>query len=203
EPVKEGQSLLVKQLTTVRVPRIFEKAFEKALKPGEEGYLRDKTAPRSMGEGQPIFYGDLYEEGVTVPLIIKAPGVTQPGGVCKRPVEFIDTFPTLFDLCGIPQPPGVEAISMKGLLRKPDMVWKKGAITMTGSPENATIRTDRYRYWEYNASRGSSKYKVALFDHQTDPGEFYNVAEDPKCTDVVAELHGLLHGGWKACLPPD
>jgi len=64
EPVKEGQPLLVKQLTTVRVPRIFEKAFEKALKPGEEGYLRDKTAPRSMGEGQPVFYGDLYEEGV-------------------------------------------------------------------------------------------------------------------------------------------
>jgi len=64
EPVKEGQSLLVKQLTTVRVPRIFEKAFEKALKPGEEEYLRDKTAPRSMGEGQPIFYGDLYEESV-------------------------------------------------------------------------------------------------------------------------------------------
>ena len=61
EPVKEGQSLLAKQLTTVRVPRI----FEKALKPGEEGYLRDKTAPRSMGEGQPIYYGDLYEEGVT------------------------------------------------------------------------------------------------------------------------------------------
>jgi len=64
EPVKEGQSLLVKQLTTVRVPRIFEKAFEKALKPGEEGYLMNKTAPRTMGEGQPIFYGDLYEEGV-------------------------------------------------------------------------------------------------------------------------------------------
>ncbi len=64
EPVKEGQSLNVKQLTTVRVPRIFEKAFEKALKPGEEGYLMDKTAPRAMGEGQPIYYGDLYEERI-------------------------------------------------------------------------------------------------------------------------------------------
>jgi len=62
EPVKEGQSLNVKQLTTVRVPPIFENAFKKALKPGEEGYLMDKTAPRAMGEGQPIYYGDLYEE---------------------------------------------------------------------------------------------------------------------------------------------
>ena len=154
-----------------------------------------------LGEHYQWRKGPLYEEGVTVPLIIKAPGVTQPGSVCKRPVEFIDTFPTLFDVCGIPQPPGIEAISMKSLLENPARPWKKGAITIVGGPQNATIRTDRWRYWEYSAQKGA-RGGVALFDHETDPGEFYNLAQDPKYKDVVAELHGLLQGGWKACLPP-
>jgi len=99
------------------------------------------------------------------------------------------------------------------LLEDPSRPWKKGAITMTGGTQNITIRTDRYRYWEYNAKTGSKaetkggakasgKSGVALFDHETDPGEFYNLADDPKHKDVVDELHGLLQGGWKACLPP-
>lgn len=159
-----------------------------------------------LGEHYQWRKGQLYEEGVTVPMIMKVPGVTKPGSICKRPVEFIDVFPTLFDVCGIPQPPGIEAISMKPLLENPSRQWKKGAITVQGGPANGTIRTDRWRYWEYGAKGGGQigvRSGVALFDHQTDPGEFVNLAKDPKCKDVVAELHGLLQGGWKACLPPE
>lgn len=150
--------------------------------------------------------GQLYEEGVVVPMIIKAPGVTQPATICKRPVECVDVFPTLFDLCGIPQPPKIEAISMKPLLQNPARPWKKGAIALSGE-QNVSIRTERWRYWEYN-QRGSGKkahnnFKVALFDHQNDPGEFKNLAEDPQYKDVVAEMHALIQGGWKGCLPPE
>jgi len=140
--------------------------------------------------------GQFYDEGATVPLVIKAPGVGKPGGVCKRPVEIVDIFPTLFDLCGMPQPKGIEAISMKPLLEQPDRPWKKGAITMRGGPEKRAIRTERYLYWE-DKQQGDT-----LFDLQTDPGEFVNLIKDPKCKDTIAELHGLLEGGWKACLPP-
>jgi len=52
-------------------------------------------------------------------MIVRSSGVTKPGSVCKRPVEFIVVFPALFDLCGIPQPSAVEAIGMKPLLEEP------------------------------------------------------------------------------------
>ena len=71
EPLKEGQPLLAKHLTVKRYPAAFKDAFEKAMKPGDEGLLKDRTAPRNMGEGQPIFYGDLYGEDITeLPVIV-------------------------------------------------------------------------------------------------------------------------------------
>jgi len=86
---------------------------------------------------------------------------------------------------------------MKPLLEQPGRLWKRGAITMHRDPQHRAIRTERYLYWE----EGSSDDAV-LFDCQTDPGQFVNVVKDPKYKDPVAELHGLLARGWKACLPP-
>jgi len=140
--------------------------------------------------------GPLYEESTRVLLHILAPGITKPGSVCERPVESIDIFPTMFDLCGIPQPPGIEAVSMKPLLEDPNRPWKKGAL-MWGGRRGKSIVTERWRYSERVGKPGSAQ----LFDHENDPGEFVNLAKDPKHKDVVARLKKLLDGGWKACRP--
>jgi len=140
--------------------------------------------------------GPLRQESTGVVLLFRAPGVTKPGSVCERPVESMDIFPSLCDLCGLPEPPGIEAISMRPLLENPDRSWKKGAL-MWGGRRAKSIVTERWRYDEY---LGRSKRKE-LFDHKSDPGEFKNLANDPKYTDVVARLSRLLNGGWKACLP--
>jgi len=41
----------------------------------------------------------LWEETTRVPLIIVAPGVTQPGRRCERTVSLLDLYPTLAELC--------------------------------------------------------------------------------------------------------
>lgn len=46
--------------------------------------------------------GWMYEGGIRVPLIVRAPGVTQPGSVCDQPVVSTDFFPTLLELAGLP-----------------------------------------------------------------------------------------------------
>jgi iduronate 2-sulfatase len=140
--------------------------------------------------------GPLYEESTRVLMLMKAPGLTKPGTVCKRPVETIDVFPTMSDLCGIPQPPDIEAMSMRPILQDPGAPWKKGAL-MWGGKTRRSIVTDRWRYNEYI---GRSE-KVELFDHDNDPKEFTNLAADAGRADEVARLSGLLKGGWKACLP--
>lgn len=149
-----------------------------------------------LGEHYMWRKGQLRDESTMVALMMRAPGVTKPGSVCKRPVETIDIFPTLLDLCGVPPPKGIEALSMRPLLENPDSPWKKGAL-MHGGSRARSICTERWRYSEYEKAPD----RAELFDQQSDPGEFTNLAKDPKHGDVVAELSALLKGGWKACLP--
>lgn len=104
EPLEEGQPLLEKHLKTVRIPSVFEEAFKGALKPIDKGLLKDQTAPRKMGAGQPIFYGDLYDVGimelpvivgrgydlVTIPIETRSASGLQPGGYVRIYAVFDD-----------------------------------------------------------------------------------------------------------------
>ena len=143
--------------------------------------------------------GALRDESTMCALMMRAPGVTTAGSVCQRPVESIDIFPTLLDLCGVPMPERLEATSMRPLLADPTRPWKKGALMGSGK-RGRSICTERWRYNEY-AKRGKRPGRAELFDQQKDPGEFQNLAQDPQHGDVKAELSRLLQGGWRACLP--
>jgi iduronate 2-sulfatase len=136
----------------------------------------------------------LFEESCRIPLIIRAPGVTPAGSISKRPVSQIDLFPTLADLCGLGLPSGKEGISMVPLLRDPNRAWRKGAFTYRSN--GTSVRTERYRYNEWGGPE-----KAELYDHETDPRELRNLANDSKYKDVVAELSAMMKGGWKAALP--
>ena len=87
----------------------------------------------------------LFENAARVPFIIVAPGTAKAGAVCNRSVELIDIYPTLADLCGLGVPGGLEGISMKPLLMRPERPWKKAAFTSQG-PRRHSLRTERYRY---------------------------------------------------------
>ena len=50
----------------------------------------------------------LFERSCRVPLVIYDPRQTTGGRVCPRTVEFVDLYPTLVDLCGLPKPPAVD-----------------------------------------------------------------------------------------------
>ena len=45
----------------------------------------------------------LWEEATHAPLIMAVPGLTRPGTRCTRTVSFIDIYPTLADVCGLPK----------------------------------------------------------------------------------------------------
>jgi uncharacterized sulfatase len=141
--------------------------------------------------------GSLYEESARVAWIWKVPGVTPKGARCARAVETIDTFPTLFDLCGIPQPEKIEGVSMKPLLEDPSRPWKKGAISWAaGKGTVVSLQTKRFRF-----NKRLSDGFTELYDHERDPKEFKNVAGDPAYAADAARLAKDLEGGWKACLP--
>jgi arylsulfatase A-like enzyme len=148
-----------------------------------------------------------YEIATRVPLIITTPDMKKHGITTKALTEFVDIYPSLSDICGLPLPNHLEGISFKTLLDNPDQSWKKAAFSLyprkvadVGKVMGQTIRTDRYRYVEWT-NADNSFFRAELYDHQTDPDENFNIAHRPENADVVKNLSKILHDGWRGALP--
>lgn len=127
----------------------------------------------------------LWEEATRVPFIIVAPGIAKPNSVCERTVNLMDIYPTLLSLCDLPSKEGLEAVDILPLLRNPKLPWDHPAITTYGKGNHA-VRTERWRYIEYN-----DKTKE-LYDHDADPYEWKNLASDPKYANTIKKLASWL-----------
>ena len=126
----------------------------------------------------------LFEQGAKAPLIIRNPKADGKGQSCRRIVEFVDIYPTLTELAGLPTPKQVEGRSLKRLLDNPLTQWNGTAITQVLRPADnrlkepvmgRSIRTERWRYSDW----GEGKYGEELYDHFADPMEFNNLALNP------------------------
>jgi uncharacterized sulfatase len=134
----------------------------------------------------------VFEESARVPLVIAAPNV--PGGkTCDGLVELVDVYPTLVQLASLPAMSGLEGTSLVPLLADPAdsaHAWKKNAFTQVvhGEVVGRSIRTDRFRYTEWDEGRAG----VELYDHDSDPHEYVNLADDAELAVVRSHLHKLL-----------
>jgi len=137
----------------------------------------------------------LFEESCRTPLIVAAPGMAA-GKRCRRTVELLDLFPTLADLCAIEPPTELEGVSLRSLLEDPNTDWDRTAYTVRRSNRNGqavigrTIRTDHWRYTEWNGGREGRE----LYDHANDPLEQRNIANDPQHARVVRGMSDSLRG---------
>ena len=123
----------------------------------------------------------LWENTTRAPLLWAVPGMTKPGSVCERTVDFMSIYPTLMDLCGIPKPDHVEGRSIKALLENPTAAWDQPAMT-TYMFNNHAVRNEGWRYIRYN--NGDEE----LYNELTDPNEWTNLAADPQYAGTKAEL---------------
>jgi iduronate 2-sulfatase len=149
----------------------------------------------------------LFEPSARVPMIISAPGMKSAGKGTTQIVELIDLYPTLADLCGLKTPENLPGKSLKPQLDDVSAPSKGFALTQVrragggggkakgqgkagggGVFHGYSLRTDRFRYTEWD---GGAK-GVELYDHQNDPQEFDNLANDPKFKDEVARLSKQL-----------
>lgn len=94
-------------------------------------------------------------------------------------------YPTLIDLCSLPERFELEGASLRPLLENVAAEWDRPSLTTHGR-NNHALRSDRYRYIRY--SDGSEE----LYDHQHDAHEWRNLADDPQYADIKAELANWL-----------
>lgn len=127
----------------------------------------------------------LWEEATRSPLLFVVPGMTKPGSVCHRTIDFMSLYPTLCDLCGLETPKHVQGKSIKHLLADPNGKWDEAAVT-TYLFQNHTVRTERWRYIRY--ADGSEE----LYDHNADPHEWTNLAKETRFAEVKKDLSKWL-----------
>lgn len=131
--------------------------------------------------------GKVFHSGATLKknLLVVGP---RPGqwlkGLDKKVHELLSIYPTLVDLCGLPAKPRLEGVSLRPLLEDPKADWKHVAVSTLGH-NNHAVRDERWRYIRH--ADGS----VELYDHQTDPNVWKNLAAEsptPAHAKVIAQL---------------
>jgi arylsulfatase A-like enzyme len=134
-----------------------------------------------LGEKHHWEKSTLWEEANRAPLLFAAPGITRPGGRCKRTVSFLDVYPTLVDLCGLPPKRELEGESLVPLLRDPEAPRRRPALT-THKRGNHAVRSERWRYIRYRD--GTEE----LYDMESDPLQWTNLAKDRRYAAFKRDL---------------
>lgn len=137
-----------------------------------------------IGEKNRFAKHSLWEEATKVPLLMAGPGIPA-GQSCSKPVELLDLYPTLLDLCNLPPNARNEGESIRPLLTDPSQDWEHAAITTYGW-RNHAIKTERYRYLLFED--GSEEF----YDHQEDENEWHNRASESRYESIKAALKAQL-----------
>lgn len=162
-------------------------------------------------------YGDWskhtnFELDTHSPLIVSAPEMTAKGEKTRALVEFVDIYPSLCELAGLDLPKHLQGSSFAPLLDDPEKEWKKAAFSQypRGPFDEAgfrpimgySVRTDGYRFTRWQSFyHPDSVIAIELYDHQKDPGETINVADQPAYQKTVDEHAAILDQGWQAVVP--
>ena len=159
--------------------------------------------------------GSLYEGGTRAPLIVRWPGVTKAGSVCRQPVSSIDFYPTFLDITGLAGDPkhnaDMDGLSLVPLLKKPTAELKRKALYWhyphyyaTTSPVSS-IRQGDWKLLEYlpapaspDTSRGGGgpNKRIELYNLKRDIGEKNNLAE--RMPEKAEQLRKRLDAWRKA-----
>ena len=144
-----------------------------------------------------------FELATRAPLLISVPKSKTAGKKCDAPVEFVDVYPTLAELCGLPTAATkIDGTSLKNFLDDPTAPATDVAISQYPRRDTATgtdvmgysIRDSRWRATFWRDRNGPKIIATELYDEQNDPTETVSLANKP-------EYKGLLDSFAKH-LPP-
>ncbi|MEO0446735.1 MAG: sulfatase [Verrucomicrobiota bacterium] len=135
-----------------------------------------------------------FEISTRAPLLLRVPGMKQPGTAWEAPVEFLDLYPTLCELAGLSIPEGPEGASLAGLFRDPRVLPPKQVACSEMNRRGRIGRSIRSADFRYTEWRNPSGQIVAreLYDHRD--GEFLETK------NVIDEAHPDIALGLSAQL---
>lgn len=153
----------------------------------DHGYL--------LGEHHKFQKQHLFEEATRVPFIVSVPWINkQHGQATKHITELLDLYPTLADLSGLKPPKNLHGSSLVPLLKNPSTdTWTKELAFTISRNGGESIRTQNWRFTHWGFGSGG----MELYDLRKDPGEFTNLANDPKYKKSLKKLKAQLESKRK------
>ncbi len=157
----------------------------------------------------------LFEQSTRVPLIIAAPGISKKGEAAPTPVGLIDLYPTLTAICGMNESKNAQGQNLAPILKDPTQAgrgWALSEVTRGDATRAAasvdagsdakgflgyTLRTQRWRYTEWDQGKQGRE----LYDHDRDPKELTNLADDPAQAATLKELSAQLRDAVRSTFP--
>lgn len=150
------------------------------------------TSNRPLKAGK----GWLYEGGIRVPLLVRWPGVIQPGSVAETPVISADFYPTLLEAAGLPlveeqHRAGISLIPVfnKAKLPPRSLFWHYPHYGNQGGSPGSAVRNGEWKLIHWYTG---DKYE--LYNLKNDIGETTNLVEKhPRtATRLKKELNAWL-----------
>jgi arylsulfatase A-like enzyme len=143
-----------------------------------------------------------FELATRAPLLISVPHAKTAGQKCDAPVEFVDVYPTLADLCGLKIPDGLDGRSLKPFIESPGAPHQtKVAISQyprgagqDGGMMGYSIRDERWRCTFWRQRGGEKIIATELYDEVNDPAETVSLYNKPE--------HKALIESFAKYLPP-
>jgi arylsulfatase A-like enzyme len=127
----------------------------------------------------------LWERTSNVPFIWAGPGVAD-GATTDVTASLIDIYPTLVEMCGLPQPhQSLEGQSLASTLSSPSTAKDRNVFLPYLTPGEYAIINRDWRYIRYGDD-GEELYNL-----REDPHEWNNLASDDSYAEVKSDLRGF------------
>ncbi len=124
----------------------------------------------------------VHEGGISTPLIVRWPGVVEPGSITRKPAQLIDIMPTLLEAAGTSYPDTYKGHSILPMEGKSLMPLLKGNEYTPRQP----------MFWIYDGHRAVRKDQWKLVGERGKPWELYNIQKDRTEMNDMAEEHPTL-----------
>jgi N-acetylglucosamine-6-sulfatase len=134
----------------------------------------------------------MFEESLSMPFLIRWPGVVKPGVRSQALIQNIDYAPTFLEAAGLAIPPDIQGRSLLPVLKNAGLApadWRKavyyayyGESTHRVAPHDG-VRNERYKLFFLPQSN-----EWQLFDLEKDPQELTSIHDDPASAGTLADM---------------
>ena len=161
-----------------------------------------------VGGKESLYKQTLWDSGTRIPFIVAGLDGMPKGAACNQPISLIDVYPTLVDVCGLPENPHqgrinypLDGHSIKPLILNPESRWSGPDVAITALPgkDHSQHRQHigtlyphfsvRSKDWRYSLT---SDGQEELYRYSSDPYELKNLAKDPEFANMKSELKQKL-----------